>query len=277
MCRPASEYGWQGGPVMTMSIPLGKFVIMAGERQLALNGSRRSQWMVEPLGRRVGYRVCSADIRWAVAVCASGLMSAHEYEAMRCPARSSASSPVAIPAQTSTTWRGLLGVLYGLMRVSDGSCGQGVVGEGIGGIGEVGGVQLGVGVRFERGRVGRFGGGVVGCRAEKGVGKSSMCWSGSAHRCRRAGTKIVCNLCMLSHFRRPALLATITKSTGHLAGGRLFGSVGASGEASAGVKRIWEGPRVARISMFAWARMSADLHGVSSHLGSMSRQRKGES
>ena len=84
---------------MTMSIPCGKFDIMEGERQFALNGSRLSQWSVESRVRRMGYRVCRTDIRWAVAVCASGLMSVHEYDAMRCSAR----SPVAIPAQISTT------------------------------------------------------------------------------------------------------------------------------------------------------------------------------
>ena len=223
---------------MMMSMPFGKCVSMAGERQFALNGILRSQWTVESGVRRVGYRVCRTDIRWAVAVCASGLMSAHEYEAMWCPARSSASSPVAIPAQISITCRGLLGVRYGRMCVSDGSCGQRSAGGGNGVLGEVGVVQLGVGVSPERGRVGGFSGGVVGCRAERGVGKSSMCWSGSAHNCRRAGTNIVCNLCMSSHFTRPALLATTTKSTGHLAGGRFLGSVGVSGDVSAGAKRI---------------------------------------
>jgi hypothetical protein len=110
----------------------------------------------------VGYRVCRTDMRWAVAVCASGLMSAHEYEAMWCPARSSASSPVAIPAQISITCRGLLGVQYGRMFASDGSCGQRLVGVGRGVLDDVGGVQLGVGGSSESGRVGGFNGGVVG-------------------------------------------------------------------------------------------------------------------
>ena len=223
---------------MTMSMPCGKCASMEGERQFALNGSRRSQWMVEAGVRRVGYRVCRTDNRWAVAVCASGLMSAHEYEAIRCPARSRASSPVAIPAQISTTCRGRLGVLYGLMCVSDGSCGQGTGGGSSGESGGVGGVQFGVGVRSERGRVGGSCGGVAGCRAEEGDGKSSICWSGIAHSWRRAGTSMVCSLWMSSHCWRPALLATTTRSTGHLAGGRVEGSVGDSGDVSAGAKRI---------------------------------------
>ncbi len=79
------------------------------------------------------------------------------------------------------------------MCVSDGSCGQ-VVCDGSGGVGEVGGVQVGEGVRFERGRVGGFSGGVGGSRAEVGDGKSSMCWSGSAQSWRRAGTSMICSL-----------------------------------------------------------------------------------
>ena len=111
--------------------------------------------------------------RCDVAVCASGLMSAHEYEAMLCPVLSSASSPVAIPAQISTTWRGLLGMLYGRTCVSVGSCGQNgwSVSEGAG---DVRGVQFGEGVSDERGRGGAFCGGVVGCLTGVGVGKSSM-------------------------------------------------------------------------------------------------------
>ena len=62
--------------------------------------------------------------RCAVAVCASGLMSAQEYEAMLWPVLSRASNPVAIPAQISTTWRGLFGMSYGRMCVSVGSCGH---------------------------------------------------------------------------------------------------------------------------------------------------------
>ncbi len=57
--------------------------------------------------------------------------------------------------------------------MSVGSCGQdGWVGGG--GAGEVGEFLLGEGVNVERGREGGFGGGVVGCRTEVVVGKSSM-------------------------------------------------------------------------------------------------------
>ncbi len=111
--------------------------------------------------------------RCDVAVCASGLMSAHEYEATLWPVLSRASSPVAIPAQISTTWRGLSGMLYGRTCVSVGSCGQ----DGWNGsdrAGDVSEVQFGEGVSAERGRRGGFGGGVVGCLTGVGVGKSSM-------------------------------------------------------------------------------------------------------
>ena len=243
--------------------------------QLALKGSQRSHPTKASAGSCWGCRAWRASRRWEAAVWASGLISAHEYEAMWWPARSNASSPVAIPAQISTTCRGLLGVRYGRMCVSDGSCGQRSAGGGSRVFGEVGGVQLGVGVSPESGRVGGFSGGVVGCRAERGVGRSSMCWSGSAHNRRRAGTNIVCNLCMSSHFTRPVLLATTTKSTGHLAGLRRSGLVAVSGELSAGAKRIWEGPREVRISTLSCARMSADLQGVSSHLGRTRGHRNG--
>ncbi len=72
--------------------------------------------------------------------------------------------------------------------MSVGSCGQ-VDCDGSDGAGEVGGFQFGEGVSVERGRVGGFGGGVVGGRTGVGVGKSSMWWSGRAQSWRRAGTK----------------------------------------------------------------------------------------
>ena len=81
---------------------------------------------------------------------------------------------------------------------------------------------------------------------------------------------------MLSHCSRPPRLATRTKSTGHLAGVRRSGLLADSGELSAGVNLIWEGPREARIFTFSCARTSDDLQGVSSQLGRTSRQRKGD-
>ena len=87
---------------MTRSMSLGNCESVDGERQLALNGRRLSQWSVEAGVRSVGYRERIIERRWDIAVCASGLMSAQEYEAMRCPARSKASRPMAT-AQISTT------------------------------------------------------------------------------------------------------------------------------------------------------------------------------
>ena len=98
--------------------------------------------------------------------------------------------------------------------------------------------QFGEGVSVERGREGGLSGGVVGCRTEVGVGKSSMWWSGSAQSWRSAGTKTVWSLWMSSHRLRPASLATTTKSTGHLAGERLVCSMGVSRDVSAGANRI---------------------------------------
>ena len=55
-CLPASEYGWQGGPAITMSMPSGNNVSVAGERELALKGRRRSQCWMDVGGRSVGKR-----------------------------------------------------------------------------------------------------------------------------------------------------------------------------------------------------------------------------
>ncbi len=57
-----------------------------------------------------------------MAVCASGSMSAHVYEAIESPAFRAASSPVAIPPQNSTMYRGLCGIEY------RGSCARVAVG-----------------------------------------------------------------------------------------------------------------------------------------------------
>ena len=143
--------------------------------------------------------------------------------------------------------------------------------------GRAGAVQDGDGGRCVSNRVGEGKGGLGGARGVQELGKSSMCWSGIAHSCRRAGTKIVCSLWMSSQRDRPARLATTTKSTGHLAGGRREGGLSSSGGAPTGENRIWRGAREVRISMFSWDRMSLERQGVSSHLGRMRRQRKGVS
>jgi hypothetical protein len=177
-----------------------------------------------------------------------------------------------MPAQISTTCRGRLGVVYRRHCSRDGFVCQGWYGVPAGG-GR--GVGCGDGLRWDiwHSWYGRFAGWVEGVWE---LGKSSMCWSGVAQSCRRAGTKIVCSLWISSQRDRPALLATKTKSTGHLAGGRRVGGGCISGGTSVGVKRRCRGAREARMSMFAWERMSSDRHGVSSHLGRTRRQRKGE-
>ena len=109
-----------------------------------------------------------------------------------------------------------------------------------------------------------------------GAGNSSICWSGTLQRERSVGSNMVWSMCMLSHLSRPPWLAMRTKSTGHLAGVRRSGLMAVFGELSAGAKRIWEGPREVRISTFSCARMSADLQGVSSHLGRTRRHRNGD-
>ena len=96
--------------------------------------------------------------------CASGSMFAHVYEATAWPALRIASSPVAMPPQSSTKWMGLWGRVY-LGMFASGAGGRGVsLVEGIRVI-----VALGGGVVREtdvgqtgRGRIGRAEGEVFG-------------------------------------------------------------------------------------------------------------------
>ena len=63
---------------MIMSIPSGKRVSVAGDRELALKGRRRSQCSMDVAGSSVGKRAWSRESLCEVAACASGLMSAQE-------------------------------------------------------------------------------------------------------------------------------------------------------------------------------------------------------
>jgi hypothetical protein len=60
-------------------------------------------------GRRSGYRMCSRMSLCDVASCASGSISDHGYDATAWPVFRNASSPVAIPPQSSTRCSGILG------------------------------------------------------------------------------------------------------------------------------------------------------------------------
>jgi hypothetical protein len=63
-------------------MPSGKDWRQDGLMQLALKGSRRSQPTRAEDGSLSGWRFWRERRRWEAAAWASGLMSAHEYEAM---------------------------------------------------------------------------------------------------------------------------------------------------------------------------------------------------
>ena len=93
-----------------------------------------------------------------MAVWASGSMSAHVYEATLWPAFRTASSPVAIPPQSSTRCRALGGMVYVGRDVMEGSEGA----------------SVGAG----RGGLGRPAGGVLGEMGAGQVGRGLVCWIG---------------------------------------------------------------------------------------------------
>ena len=75
-------------------------------------GRRASHPSIASMGRRLGCLFLSIASLCDVDVCASGSMSAHEYEATAWPALRTASSPVAMPPQSSTMCRGREGRVY---------------------------------------------------------------------------------------------------------------------------------------------------------------------
>ncbi len=118
---------------MTTSMPSGKDWREDGLMQLALKGSRRSHPSSAEGGSLSWWRFWRRRRRWEVAAWASGLMSAHEYVAIVCPALRRASRPVEMPAQISTTCSGRLGGVYRLQCRRDGFVCQGWVRGPVGG------------------------------------------------------------------------------------------------------------------------------------------------
>jgi len=78
----------------------------AGVIVLASMGRQLSHRTVFSRGRRRECRLCSRASLWVVAVCVSGSVSAYVYDAIAWPAFNTASSPVAMPPQSSTRWMG---------------------------------------------------------------------------------------------------------------------------------------------------------------------------
>ena len=155
-------------------------------------GRRVSHPIVASGGRRKGCRLWSLASLWVVAVWASGSMSAQVYEATLWPAFRTASSPVAIPPQSSTRWRARVGMVYVGREVSEGSAGASL-GVGRGGLGRHAGGVIGdmVAGQVGRGRVCCIGGGVIEYPLVVLVfGKNLSCSAVSWQTCWRAGAKI---------------------------------------------------------------------------------------
>ena len=90
---------------MIRSTPAGKACVNSARLMvLASMGRQVSHPTVASGGSRRGCRLCSRASLWAVAVWASGSMSAHVYEATAWPALRTASSHVAMPPRSSTRW-----------------------------------------------------------------------------------------------------------------------------------------------------------------------------
>ena len=114
-----------GGLVMMKSTPAGKACVnSSGVMDLASMGKRVSHPSMASRGSRRGCRMWRRESLCEVAVCASGSMSTHVYDATTWPALRIDSSPVAMPPHNSTRWMGLWGRMYlGVSaRASVGGC-----------------------------------------------------------------------------------------------------------------------------------------------------------
>ena len=129
------------GLVMMRSTPARKTCVnSAGVIVLASLGRRVSQPSLASGGRRRRCRLCSRASLCVVAVCASGSMCAHVYDATAWPAFRTASSHGAMPPQSFTGWMSLWGRMS-LGMVARGEDGGVSLGESLRGFGyPVGGV-----------------------------------------------------------------------------------------------------------------------------------------
>jgi hypothetical protein len=151
---------------MMRSTPAGKACVnSSGVMVLASIGRRVSHPSMASWGSRRGCLFLRRASLCEVAVCASGSMSTHVYEATDWPDLRTASSLVAIPPHSSTRWMGLWGRMYLGMsaRVSFGGCLEGRGGS-LGGV--LGGMAAG---QTGKGLMGRSAGG---CRV---VPSSPVC------------------------------------------------------------------------------------------------------
>ena len=102
-----------GGLAMMRSTPAGKACVnSSGVMDLASMGRRVSHPSMASRGSRRGCRMWRRESLCEVAVCASGSMSTHVYEATAWPDLRIDSSPVAMPPHNSTRWRGPWGRMY---------------------------------------------------------------------------------------------------------------------------------------------------------------------
>jgi hypothetical protein len=102
------------------STPAGKACVNNARVMVRVSMGRRvSHPSIASRGRRLGCLFRSLASMCDVAACASGSMSAHVYEATAWPALRTASSPVAMPPQSSTMCRGLEGRVYLVMSACE--------------------------------------------------------------------------------------------------------------------------------------------------------------
>ena len=146
-----------GGLVMMMSTPAGKACVnSSGVMVLASMGRRVSHPSIASGGSRRGCLSRRRASLCEMAVCASGSMSAHVYEATAWPDLRTASSYVAMPPHSSTKWMGLWGRMY-LGMFARAGFGGGL--EGLGG--SMGGVRGDMAAgQSGKGLMGRSAGGV---------------------------------------------------------------------------------------------------------------------
>ena len=155
---PREVLSQHGRLVMMRSTPAGKACVnSAGVKVLESMCRRVSYPSIASRGRKRGCRLYSRVSLCAVAVCASGSMSAHVYEASAWHAFRTASNHVAMPPQSSTIGMGLWGRMYLIRMDTRGEEGGMSLGEGLRGLGvPVGGVCREI-------DVGQIGKGLVGC------------------------------------------------------------------------------------------------------------------
>ena len=163
-----------GGLVIMRSTPAGQACVnSSGVMVLASMGRRVSHPSIASKGSRRGCRSWRRASLCEVAVCASGSMSTHVYEATAWSDLRTDSRPGAMPPHNSTRWMGLWGRMYLGVSVRA-SVGGGLEGRGVsmGGVrGDMAAGQAGRGLMWDAAS------GVSGCPLVSLVFGKNLSWS----------------------------------------------------------------------------------------------------